>query len=340
MLKKTKLEKELQLGEIFMELDSNCYSLNFDWLCILRLGSFALVLVAAIVFAYLALPCLFRYIDCGDKGQCENMFNGYRCLCGDGAIKIDESDPQSSCVMDYCYGVDCGRGECQVSSNDYICQCESGLRYIQIQNCDLMIECFISNKGFKQNSENKTCEDMNECDADKYTCGGLEGVFYGTCENSEGTHACYCNEGFQNRNELDSECLDIDECTKFGCGIDSKCINTIGSYQCECGDGYEHENEWEACQDIDECSIVAIPPEPDYCQDGECSNYPGGYDCTCPSYSFEVYHDGPNNVMFCGNNWIPLKWVLNINFRLWDFSIEFIRFGKFSRHDWFIRYDS
>ena len=89
---------------------------------------------------------------------------------------------------------------------------------------------------------------MNECDADEYTCGGLNRTFYGTCENLEGKHACYCNEGFQNRNELDSECLDKDECTEFDCGFDSKCTNTVGSYQCECGDGYYHTNNWEPCQ--------------------------------------------------------------------------------------------
>ena len=151
--------------------------------------------------------------------------------------------------------------------------------------------------GFEASSKNKTCEDINECDKE-FMCGDSE---YGTCLNTEGAFICACRDGFKNRNGLDSVCIDKDECNEFDCGFNNICTNTIGSYQCECGDGYEHENEWEACQDIDECSIVAVPPEPDYCQDGECSNYPGGYDCTCPSYSFVVYHDGPNNVMFCGN---------------------------------------
>ena len=79
------------------------------------------------IFAYLALPCLFKNVDCGDKGQCENQFNDYSCSCGDGAMKKNETDPQSTCIIDYCYQVDCNRGQCKVSSNDYICECESGL---------------------------------------------------------------------------------------------------------------------------------------------------------------------------------------------------------------------
>ena len=159
-------------------------------------------------------------------------------------------------------------------------------------------------KGYKPNdSKNKVCEDIDEC-TDEFICGESE---YGTCNNLEGTYACVCIPGFENRNRLNSDCIDKDECTEFDCGFNNICINTIGSYQCDCRDGFYHKNEWEPCQDIDECSIETVTLEPDYCQGGECLNYDGGYDCTCPSYSFEVYDDGPNNVTFCGNKLIPLE---------------------------------
>ena len=85
-----------------------------------------LVISVVVVFVRLLLPCLFKNIDCGDKGQCENEFNAHSCLCDDGAMKKNESDPQSTCIIDYCYQVDCKRGQCRVSSNDYSCECESG----------------------------------------------------------------------------------------------------------------------------------------------------------------------------------------------------------------------
>ena len=96
------------------------------WPYFTRFGTSILVVAIVVVFAYLALPCLFKNIDCGDKGQCQNEFNDYSCSCGDGAIKNNETDPQSICIIDHCYQVDCERGQCRVSSNDYSCECESG----------------------------------------------------------------------------------------------------------------------------------------------------------------------------------------------------------------------
>ena len=79
-----------------------------------------------IVFVYLALPCLFKNVDCGDNGQCENEFNDHSCICGNGAIKKNETDPQSACIIDYCYQVDCNRGSCEATLNDFQCKCDLG----------------------------------------------------------------------------------------------------------------------------------------------------------------------------------------------------------------------
>ena len=94
----------------------------------LRFGIF--LLVVAIVFSSLAYPCSFRNIDCGQNGKCLNEFNDYSCSCGEGSLKMNDTIPQSTCITNYCYGVDCGRGDCENSLNDFNCLCEPGLRFI------------------------------------------------------------------------------------------------------------------------------------------------------------------------------------------------------------------
>ena len=104
-----------------------------------------MVLVIAFItlFASFALQCEFRNIDCGKNGQCENKFNDYSCSCSDGAINEQTEDPQSSCIIDHCYGVNCLSGQCQYSLNDYFCQCESGLRFIDSMDYIFFTICSI-----------------------------------------------------------------------------------------------------------------------------------------------------------------------------------------------------
>ena len=92
---------------------------------ILRFGSLVLVIAVIIAFAYLALPCEFQNINCGENGNCQNGFNDYSCSCGNGTMKANNL-PSSACITDYCYGIDCKKGVCQVSSNDYNCKCDQG----------------------------------------------------------------------------------------------------------------------------------------------------------------------------------------------------------------------
>ena len=144
----------------------------------------------------------------------------------------------------------------------------------------------------------KVCEDIDECNNDIYPCGIED---YSTCLNIEGAFICACRDGFKNENGRESICMDTNECDEFDCGFNNTCTNTIGSYQCECGDGYYNDDEWEPCQDIDECSTETLSYEKYFCQDGICSNYIGGYNCTCPTNDFLSYDNGPNKVPFCGN---------------------------------------
>ena len=230
------------------------------------------------IFGYLALPCSFRSIDCGENGQCESTFNDYSCLCDDRGFKMDDKNPQSVCLIDNCFNVDCGfNNTCTNTIGKYQC-----------------------GDGYYHKNKSESCQDIDECTTDKFLCGEQE---YGECNNLNGTYICDCNQGFENinSNQHDSVCIDTDECLGINnCGYNNTCTNSIGSYQCECFEGYYNEEESEPCQDIDECLSEVASFEPDFCQGGICSNDVGGYDCTCPSSSFLAYDNGPNRVPFCG----------------------------------------
>ena len=47
-----------------------------------RFGIF--LLIAALLFSYLALPCSFRTIDCGENGKCANLAGQNLCICEPG----------------------------------------------------------------------------------------------------------------------------------------------------------------------------------------------------------------------------------------------------------------
>ena len=75
------------------------------------------------------------------------------------------------------------------------------------------------------------------------------------------TYVCDCNQGFENKDEPDSECIDEDECNEFDCGLNNTCTNTIGSYKCAC------KPEFEVAGLCDQC-MLAREPDPA----GQCYN--------------------------------------------------------------------
>ncbi|XP_015249579.1 PREDICTED: latent-transforming growth factor beta-binding protein 2 isoform X1 [Cyprinodon variegatus] len=139
----------------------------------------------------------------------------------------------------------CGQGKCVPVQSGYTCDCEAG---------------------FKLNSLQNSCIDVNECETDP--CEGK-----GRCINSYGSYTCQCYSGYsqvitQNR----KFCQDINECSMAKKCQNGQCINTEGSYTCECNSGYA--KSWrDLCEDIDECR------DPSSCPNGICVNTPGSFQC-------------------------------------------------------------
>ena len=77
------------------------------------------------------------------------------------------------------------------------------------------------------------------------------------CENTNGSYACGCSEGYEISNdsrtckgfnlcalqkrEMKTLFIDVDECSSTQNGCQQLCINTDGSYHCNCTEGYVPE---------------------------------------------------------------------------------------------------
>ena len=96
------------------------------------------------------------------------MFNDYGCSCVEGFLNRDEKNLQSSCIIDYCYNVDCESGECEASSNSYSCSCDMGT--IKRNETNPQSKCFIDH------------------------CYGVD-CKNGDCENTLNEYVCQCDPG-------------------------------------------------------------------------------------------------------------------------------------------------
>ncbi|KAI0230808.1 hypothetical protein LSAT2_018833 [Lamellibrachia satsuma] len=160
-------------------------------------------------------------------------------------------------------------------------------------------------------TDNKTCEDENEClKNDTNTCEH-------SCHNLDGGYNCSCNDGYTLNADLRTckpcpdgkwgpqcsrlcncdtpttnctpnagctkcppgvtggDCYeDLDECLNNPCGSNASCSNTIGTFHCDCHEGYVQQN-LTSCVELDEC-------ESDPCQNGAtCTDQFNNYVCSC-----------------------------------------------------------
>ena len=126
------------------------------------------------------------------------------------------------------------------------------------------------------NNFNKICEDIDECLVEN-KCGE-----HGTCDNSEGSFNCICDDGYSNSVE-NPVCVDIDECEN---GIatsicqNGKCQNQPGTFECLCDGGFVRADPTVSndCVDLDEC----VTSNDDCSPRGQCSNTLGSFTCACP----------------------------------------------------------
>ncbi|XP_067354431.1 nephronectin [Channa argus] len=92
--------------------------------------------------------------------------------------------------------------------------------------------CCLCPPGLKLAADNKTCEDVNECQQDASACPPWR-----TCRNTSGSFVCVCQDGFVMGTLCGSvQCRDKDECLtgSHRCSHHAQCVNTDGSYTCQC----------------------------------------------------------------------------------------------------------
>ncbi|XP_071361814.1 nephronectin [Trachinotus anak] len=85
-------------------------------------------------------------------------------------------------------------------------------------------------------ANNKTCEDVDECQRDADVCPLRQ-----TCRNTFGSFVCVCRDGFVMGTLKGSvQCRDKDECLtgSHWCSRHAQCVNTDGSYTCQCLEDY------------------------------------------------------------------------------------------------------
>ncbi|XP_071101363.1 uncharacterized protein [Haliotis cracherodii] len=193
----------------------------------------------------------------GCPQKCRNTLGAFACECYDG---YELTPNRLNCTLKpgatTCNRTDCsGNGGCRVEGGTDICFCNPGY---QLRDAD-----------------NKTCDDIDECDVNT-TCSQ-------NCTNSpNGTYTCSCSDGFQ----LAADMATCEACPegKFGtsCAQSCRCdaANTISCNatdgSCSCRTGWEGTT---CTDDVPECTDT-----PTICgTNGMCNERNGSYACTCQS---------------------------------------------------------
>jgi hypothetical protein len=139
-------------------------------------------------------------VTCGPEETC------FRGECVDPADAWQE-EPGDDGGVPLCTDSSCSeRGDCDDSSGAAICTCDAPYGG---DNCQLVDECAL----------------------------GIDGCAH-TCENTEGSYECSCDEGYR-LDEDEHGCVDIDECAEGVDDCDQVCVNTDGSYECDCDPDYD-----------------------------------------------------------------------------------------------------
>lgn len=157
---------------------------------------------------------------CSSNSECINTHGSFRCECKDGFRKNGHDDK-------ICVDID----ECAEMSGLCSQRC---INYYGSYRC-------ACNQGYRLSDNNRTCEDIDECEVNKaynYLCEGV-------CQNTVGSYQCACPDGYRLR-ENGRSCQDIDECvTENVCsGPNEICTNVRGSYRCtykDCPSGYTND---------------------------------------------------------------------------------------------------
>ncbi|XP_053387847.1 fibrillin-1-like isoform X2 [Mercenaria mercenaria] len=159
---------------------------------------------------------------------CRNFNGTYKCLCKPGY--------QETTNPYYCTDIN----ECSWSEH-YTCYGENNSSYCLNTVGSWECSCQIGFKARKITEHLRTCEDINECTDNDYSCHG------GECINIPGGWYCDCPAGYTNESaEFGSRhiiCKDINECldVSVACLHASGCVNTVGSWKCICREGLKEK---------------------------------------------------------------------------------------------------
>uniref|UniRef100_A0A803T951 Fibrillin 1 n=1 Tax=Anolis carolinensis TaxID=28377 RepID=A0A803T951_ANOCA len=254
---------------------------------------------------------------CGN-GTCKNIIGSFECTCEEGfepgpMVTCEDVNECAQnpllcafrCVNTYgSYECKCPAGYV-LREDKRMCkdqnECEEGIHDCESKQmtCKNLIGTYmcICGPGFQRRPDGEGCVDENECQTKPGLCEN------GRCINTQGSFRCECHDGF-NVNEAQNECIDTREGYCFTevlqsmCQVGSSSVETVTKSECCCDGGRGWGPNCEICPfmgtmafkklcphgrgfttdgaDIDECKVIR-----DACQNGECVNSMGSYQCKC-----------------------------------------------------------
>ncbi|XP_023294548.2 fibrillin-2 isoform X6 [Lucilia cuprina] len=188
--------------------------------------------------------------------DCKNTIGSFQCGCPE---RFHLSSDRRTCVVDTCNDLqnpDLNKTRCaydcvDLVSGSYHCLCP---------------------EGYALTEDGYNCVEMTDICAEH-----AEACAPGICQPSEDrtTFSCICPLGYE---EVNSKCVDIDECSRGVHKCSYECVNTEGNYHCLCPSGFRFAegSEYE-CEDIDECE-----EQEGVCGALQCINLPATFNCICP----------------------------------------------------------
>ncbi|XP_065361428.1 fibrillin-2 isoform X1 [Calliphora vicina] len=187
--------------------------------------------------------------------DCQNTIGSFQCNCPHGHHL---SSDRRTCVVDTCNDLQnpelnkthCAYDCVDLVSGSYQCLCP---------------------EGYALTEDGYNCQEMLDvCAEHNVACAP------GICQPNEDrtTFSCICPIGYE---EINSRCVDMDECSTGVHKCSYECVNTEGNYHCLCPSGFRFAegSEYE-CEDIDECL-----EQEGICGSLNCVNLAATFNCLC-----------------------------------------------------------
>ena len=191
-----------------------------------------------------AEDCTTTVLNCGAHGSCTDISGAAACTCdaayagvtcGGCATGYQDNNGDGTCLASCSIAVlDCGaNGACTDVSGTASCGCATGYTGA---NCDACAT------GYQDNDLNGTCTE--DC-----LTAGLACATNSSCDDSSGTAACVCEDGYTGvdctacavgyqDNDGDGVCTENCATTALICGTNSSCDDGSGTVACVCNEGH------------------------------------------------------------------------------------------------------